>query len=243
MAAMQLTAAQVRQFREEGFLIVHSVFDPAQAPAMITHYMALRSEGPKPGDSGGTGDQPDDPNHQFPRMINMHEWDAASDDWARRPDLLAATAALIDDTPVLRQTMLYFKPPGGRGQGLHQDEQYICQDPLIGLWVALDPADEAVGQMVVVPRSHRHGLLPVEPADTTVSFTGGQAEMPADAVPVGVDLAPGDALFFDGRIIHGSYPNQTTDRWRRSFICHYVGEHAVTFEPTPGTHMSHLSNA
>ena len=51
--------------------------------------------------------------------------------------------------------MLYFKPPGGRGQGLHQDEQYITTDPLIGLWIALDPSDAAVGQMVVVPELTR----------------------------------------------------------------------------------------
>jgi phytanoyl-CoA hydroxylase len=240
---LQLTDAQIRNFQQEGFLTARAVFSPSQVVSMVAHYMALRAEGPKPGDSGGTDDQPDDPNHQYPRMINMHDWDSASDAWARRQDLLTAVASLLEDTPVLRQTMLYFKPPGSRGQGLHQDEQYICEDPLLGLWIALERADAAVGHMVVVPGSHRHGMLQVEPADTSVSFTGGQTEMPAGAVPFGVDLEPGDALFFDGRIIHGSYPNNTTDRWRRSFICHYVGEHGSSFEPTPGTHMSHLNNA
>ena len=57
-----------------------------------------------------------------------------------------------------------FKPPGGRGQALHQDEQYITIEPLIGVWVALDRSDKAVGQMVVVPGSHKRGLLQVEAA-------------------------------------------------------------------------------
>ncbi len=35
-------------------------------------------------------------------------------------------------------------------------------------------------------------------------------------------LEPGDVLFFNGSIVHGSKPNRTTDEWRRSFICHYV---------------------
>jgi len=39
-----------------------------------------------------------------------------------------------------------------------------------------------------------------------------------DADIIGPDMEPGDALFFHGRIIHGSYPNTTTDRWRRTFI-------------------------
>ncbi|MEN3000493.1 MAG: phytanoyl-CoA dioxygenase family protein, partial [Armatimonadota bacterium] len=27
--------------------------------------------------------------------------------------------------------------------------------------------------------------------------------------------------FFDGHLLHRSYPNRTRDRWRRSFVCHY----------------------
>ena len=45
-----------------------------------------------------------------------------------------------------------------------------------------------------------------------------------EAVPI--VLNPGDVLFFNGSVIHGSTPNRTQDRWRRSYICHYVGESA-----------------
>jgi ectoine hydroxylase-related dioxygenase (phytanoyl-CoA dioxygenase family) len=38
-----------------------------------------------------------------------------------------------------------------------------------------------------------------------------------------VDLAPGDVLFFNGSLVHGSQPNTSKDRFRRSFICHYIG--------------------
>ena len=114
---MNLNAAQVQSYRAQGYLVVPEIFAPDQAKAMIGHYMELRAQGPHPGDSGGTDDQPDDPNHTYPRMINMHDWDPASATWATRPDLLAAVEQLIDDEPVLRQTMLYFKPPGGRRPG------------------------------------------------------------------------------------------------------------------------------
>ena len=176
---MNLNAAQVQSYRAQGYLVVPEIFAPDQAETMIGHYMKLRTQGPHPGDSGGTDDQPDDPNHTYPRMINMHAWDPASATWATRPDLLAAVEQLIDDEPVLRQTMLYFKPPGGRGQGLHQDEQYITINPLIGLWIALDPSDDAVGQMVVVPGSHGQ-LRPVEKADTRISFTRAQSQLPPE---------------------------------------------------------------
>ena len=75
----------------------------------------------------------------------MHNWDTLTGEWATQGTLLRIVEQLIEDTPVLRQTMLYFKPPGGRGQALHQDEQYITTEPLIGVWVALDRSDKAGG--------------------------------------------------------------------------------------------------
>ena len=35
-------------------------------------------------------------------------------------------------------------------------------------------------------------------------------------------MAAGDVLFFNGSVIHGSYPNTTTDRFRRALIGHYI---------------------
>jgi phytanoyl-CoA hydroxylase len=35
-------------------------------------------------------------------------------------------------------------------------------------------------------------------------------------------MRAGDVLFFHGRTAHGSGPNRTTDRFRRSLIFHYV---------------------
>ena len=210
---------------------------------MIEHNMRMRSEGPKPGDHGGLSDHPEDPNHQFPRMINMQSWDEKTNEWSENPGILSSVSQLIDDQPVLNQTMLYFKPPGGYGQALHQDQQYIPIEPLIGVWVALDHSGDSVGQMIVVPVSHKMGLLEVEAADTTVSFTHVQTFLPPDSQTLGLDMKPGDTLYFDGKTIHGSWANCTTDRWRRTFICHYVGAHSVRFEPPAGKHVTHLQHS
>ncbi len=235
-----ITDEQVRYYRQQGYVVVPQLFDAATVEEMIGHYMAMRAEGPKPGDFGGTDDRPEDPTHQYPRLINMHRWDEKSGRWAMRDDVRRMVAALIEDEPVLNQTMLYFKPPGGRGQALHQDQQYITIQPLIGLWVALERSDEAVGQMIVVPGSHRGVVLEVEAADTAVSFTSAQAILPVGTQEVGLEMEPGDGLFFDGKTVHGSYANNSEDRWRRTFICHYVGENAESFESAQGTHVTHI---
>jgi ectoine hydroxylase-related dioxygenase (phytanoyl-CoA dioxygenase family) len=41
-----------------------------------------------------------------------------------------------------------------------------------------------------------------------------------------VFMQAGDVLFFHGQLVHGSFPNKTTDRFRRSLIGHYIEGHA-----------------
>lgn len=238
---MQATQDDVRAYAEQGYVVARGLFSGEEAARMLDHYMAMRAEGPRPGDFGGTADQPDDPTHQYPRLINMHGWDVASKDWATDSRILDYIAALIGDEAVLQQTMLYFKPPGGRGQGLHQDQQYITIEPLVGMWMALEPSDEEVGCMTVAPGTHKLGMLGVQPADTSESFTDVQTVMPESAVETPLLMDAGDVVFFHGKTVHGSYANRSADRWRRSFICHYVGTRAERFEAGPGTHVSHVS--
>ncbi len=62
--------------------------------------------------------------------------------------------------------------------------------------------------------------------DLDSSLTKDLVRVPAALREVPVIMRPGDCLFFPGSIIHGSYPNRSATRFRRSFICHYVGTSA-----------------
>ncbi|MCZ7646402.1 MAG: phytanoyl-CoA dioxygenase family protein [Planctomycetota bacterium] len=228
-------------YERDGYYVARGAFTKAEIAAMREHFMARRAEGPKPGDLGGnprSGEK--DPLNSYPRMINMHNWDETTAALWKDARLKDLAAKLIGDEAELCQTMLYFKPPGARGQGLHQDCQYIQKKPLIGVWVALDRCDEANGQMVVVPGSHKLGLLDVTQADEAKSFVGGQTILPEGSRETGVGMEEGDVLFFDGYTIHGSYNNTTADRFRRSFIVHYVGAHAKKLDVDEKKHMSYV---
>ena len=215
---LKLNQDQLDHYHEHGWVLLAGFADAVKVQAHVDHYMRLRESGSYPGDMGGNGEDATDPLNTYPRMINMQNWDDYTADQASDRGLLQVVSDALGDAPVLRQTMLYFKPPGARGQGLHQDEQYITSSPLIGAWLALDCCAEDNGCMHVVSGSHRAGHLPVEEADLSKSFVAAQAVLPAGAESEPMLMNAGDLLLFDGKTVHGSFPNVSETRFRRSLI-------------------------
>jgi hypothetical protein len=180
---------------------------------------------------------------RFTRVHMLHRADAVSERFFLQPRILDVLEALIGPDVLALQTMLFFNPPGKGGQGWHQDSYYITTypDTLIGVWLALEPADEENGCLWVAPGSHCETVYPspdpdegfvhaqgafanlhpvrnVSHLDNSVN-TLSQVALTYESVPVEVD--PGDVVFFHGHLLHRSYPNRTQNRWRRAFVSHY----------------------
>lgn len=221
-----MISPEQKQFYEEnGYVVAPHLFCSDEAAFYREHFMRLRAAGAYPGDMVADTKLDDkDPLRRFPRMIHMHRWDDVSLRWLLDARINDCLTGLLGAEPLAVQTMLYFKPPGARGQALHQDNFYLRVQPgtCMAAWLALDRCDEANGCMRVVPGSHRWPILCVERADVSASFTDVTVPIPAgqDARPVLME--PGDVLFFHGSLVHGSFPNTTADRFRRSLIGHYV---------------------
>ncbi len=221
---MMFTEAHTQQFAAQGYCVVRGLFSPEEIAQFREHYMHLRKHGSYPGDFAGDALKSNDPLKAYPRMIHMHRWDETSLAWMTDPRLDACMTGLLGRSPFAVQTMLYFKPPGARGQALHQDNFYLRAQPgtCVAAWMALDPCDEANGCLQIVPGSHAWPTLCTEKADTSISFTDVTVPVPPDAEVLPVIMEPGDVLFFNGQIVHGSFPNTTTDRFRRALIGHYI---------------------
>jgi ectoine hydroxylase-related dioxygenase (phytanoyl-CoA dioxygenase family) len=157
-------------------------------------------------------------------MTHVHRWDEVTLQWLIDRRLDEVMTGLLGTSPFAVQTMIFFKPPGSRGQALHQDNFYLKADPgtCIAAWMALDPVDRDNGGLQVVPGSHRWPLLCTEKADTKVSYTDVTVPIPDPDAAVLVEMDPGDVLFFHGALVHGSAPNATSDRFRRALIGHYI---------------------
>ncbi len=236
---MEKAAVPETIFHDHGYYVARGLFSQDEVARLRGHYMALREQGDKPGDFAGVpirrfqsasdlaarADDAPDPLQQYPRMIHMHRWDRDSCDWLLDPRLRDLMTRLLDGVePYAVQTMLYFKPPGARGQALHQDQFYLRVQPgtCMAAWLALDDCDIENGCMQVVDGSHQWETLCTVPADTTESFTDVTVPLPPGLNPTPVVMKAGDVLFFNGQLVHGSFKNSSTDRFRRSLIGHYI---------------------
>ena len=221
---MMLTDDHKAQFAAAGYVVVQGLFHPDEVARYREHFMTLRKHGTYPGDLAGVDVRSNDPLKRYPRMIHMHRWDDLSRHWVLDPRINACLTGLLGREPYAVQTMIYFKPPGARGQALHQDNFYLRAQPgtCMAAWLALDSCDEANGCMQVVPGSHTWPLLCTTKADTRVSFTDVTVALPPGTTAQPVPMDAGDVLFFNGALVHGSYPNTTTDRFRRALIGHYI---------------------
>lgn len=174
-----------------------------------------------------------DPLAMFPRLVQPHRRDDTEIGRLSRKFMLDRRIFdIITELvgPALAaQSMFYFKPPSARGQALHQDNLFLQAHPetCIAAWVAIDDCDADNGALKVIPGSHLIDLLCPEQADETLSFTSGEVRPPADMPIKQTEMKAGDVLFFHGSTVHGSLPNTSADRFRRSLIFHYVPQASV----------------
>src|SRR5207253_2009809 len=121
--------------------------------------------------------------HRYPQLVPP----PSTNELSRRYMLDARTSEvlgeLFGEEPLAAQSMMYYKPPGARGQGLHQDQMPLRVSPglCIAAWIALDRADGENGGMLVVPGSHRLGVVcSRREANEQQFYAGGGLRVPAE---------------------------------------------------------------
>ena len=228
----QLSQAELDAYRKNGYHIERRVFRHDEMQELARELDGIAAAG-KPIPWHWTPDldptKKDDPLARYPRVMAPHKISAASRRYYIDPRLKPLLESLLDDEPVAIQSMFYWKPPGARGQAFHQDNYYarIKPTPCIAGWVAVDPSTPGNGGLYVVPGTQNMDIQCPEPADSSKSFYPDFVRIPAGLTPVPAELEPGDVLFFEGNILHGSNPNYSKTMWRRSHVCHYMPRHST----------------
>ncbi|HEX6970741.1 MAG TPA: phytanoyl-CoA dioxygenase family protein [Limnochordia bacterium] len=240
------------RFREQGYLVVRKLVDPADVEALLEHTEDLMAgrvvipgiEPPRPDATPQERVQHYLRIHMLHRALEIHER------YLLYPRILDVLEALIGPDVLALQTMLFLKGPGKPGQGYHQDSFYIPTHPdtLCGAWLAIDPADEENGCLwMTVGSQHEPVYPPADPSrggygerqlgdifgvdnvshtDETQNGLTPVARKYAREVPV--ILEPGDVAFFGGHILHRSLDNKSRNRLRRAFVAHYCNARSFT---------------
>ncbi|WP_227013754.1 phytanoyl-CoA dioxygenase family protein [Paenibacillus psychroresistens] len=222
-----LSKEEIQQFNADGYLVVRGALNLVEVEEIKSAFMQIHAQGrvDKYFEPVSMEEAQGDILKVYPRVMQAHYYNDTSLHYMIHPKVIGMVGELLGEEAFGTQSMFYFKPPGAKGQALHQDNYYLKVEPgtCIAAWTAIDYCDRDNGGMMVVPKSGELEIICPTVADPKVSFTQAIVHVPKGMKAIDVVMEPGDTLFFNGKVIHGSGPNRSKDRFRRAFICHYVG--------------------
>ncbi len=215
-----------RSFDQHGYAVARGLFSAFEVEEIKVAFDRIGKGGPIPGhfDPVPVAESGGDPLKELPRVHHPHRFDPVSRKHLIHPGVLTCLRELMQDDVFAAQSIFYFKPPGARGQAMHQDNFYLMVEPstCVAAWTAIDDADPGNGGMYLVGDTADEDVACPQMANPEESFTIHFVPTPKGKKAVPCVMKAGDTLFFNGSSIHGSGPNRSKDRFRRSFICHYV---------------------
>ncbi len=200
----RLTAGQVAQYRDEGYLQgLPAVFTPDEARALcadLERLLALL----EPGETAK----------------DIREWHETSRwlfDICMHPTILDHVEALIGPDFYLWASNFFIKEAQTLDVvGWHQDAYYwpLAPHNTVTVWLAFMDSMPENGAMQVIPCSHHAGLLRHKRStqtDSVLTLELERGQFREDAA-VTLCLRAGELSLHDDRIVHGSGPNRSSQR-------------------------------
>jgi len=200
---MGLTAAQVQQYDDEGWIAPIDLLSPTETAAIRAALEAAERE---------------HPHHlHAEHRNNAHLILPFLADLGLHETIIECVRPLVGDDIALAASVLFIKEPAsGSFVSWHQDAKYMALAPanFVTAWVALTPSTPDNGCVAVIPGTHHGGA---RHHDDTFGedniLTRGQNVPdidPDDAVDL--VLQPGQMSLHHPWLVHGSRPNRSDER-------------------------------
>jgi ectoine hydroxylase-related dioxygenase (phytanoyl-CoA dioxygenase family) len=226
-----ISVEQKASFDRDGFLIYGPLLEPGELETLRTCIDDLASgqspEAQKVGrrleraaQEGGLKDVAE--RDKVWQLTGVTRHVPAILDFARNPKLLDIVEGLFGTPDIkLFSDQVLMKPAfHGSPVSWHQDSGYwrtIAPPALLSCWTALDAATEENGCVLMLPGTHRLGVIEHQRGDD--SFLHVRGVDLSTAVPV--VLPPGGVSFHHSCTVHGSGPNTTPNR-RRGLVVSFM---------------------
>ena len=216
-----LTAAQIAQYEEQGYLAPIRALDESEALAIRHKLEAVEAE------MGGPlrGDLRHKTHLLFPFVAEL----------VRHPRILDAVEDVLGPDILCWSSNFFIKEAADPAfVSWHQDSTYwgLSSPDVATAWVALTPSNEANGAMAVIPGSHKLDQMPHRDTFHRHNLLTRGQEIAAEvdeskAVPL--NLRSGEMSLHHVRLVHGSAPNPSLDR-RIGFAIRYIPTHIRQLE-------------
>lgn len=203
---MTPTAAQLRFYADNGYLLIPALIDADEAAALRAEVHAIAA---RQGPTNATWSSVAGADTALEHSHDIQFRSAAFSRLLVDPRLTDVFTALIGPNVQLHHNKMFIKPPErGAPFPMHQDHAYFPHRgvSMTAAILHLDDAPEAKGCVRVYPGSHRQGPLPALGDDHHVD----PAAFPlAGATPV--EARAGDLLVFNYLLVHGSGLNVSAE--------------------------------
>ncbi len=233
-----LSETQWQDYQTEGYLVLRSLLDPAVVTELQERIdaimlgtadvdyermlMQLDSASGNYADAGAQSKGHKGATLDY-RKIQDLEYDRVFLDVMRHPLFRDACARVYGaDTDISCYRAMFMNKPAGKGTLLpwHQDRwTHLDRDPLLTVWIALDPATRANGCVRIIPRTHTVGLINPSHGSGFVTDEQAAAWAPPEK-EVYVELEPGDVALLHNHLLHGSDKNHSQQSRRAFSVCY-----------------------
>ena len=211
---MNLSAAELASYRDDGFLVVRELFGDHEVATWLAECDCIEASGVLHPDNLRTHvlNSPRPPD----RLDPVIDLSPVLRDLALGPRLCSLAGQLLGEEAVLFKDKLIFKPPGMQGYSAHQDYAYWQwmsppASSMLTVLVSFDGATAANGAVELFGRLHDR-LLTEEgrPADISDSVLPGRGVL--------ATTRPGDVVAFHSLTPHRSGDNATSAPRRQLFL-------------------------
>ena len=224
MAKQALTAEQVKQYHEDGYLILKSFFNPEEAAKLYDTAIAdaaVSKNAINVNDSSGKRSKLSlwyKPGNDIYGLLTRSESLVTAVD-----KILAGDAAVCHFHSKLMQK----EPKVGGAWEWHQDygywykNEFLLPDQMMSVMVAVTEANKENGCLQVIKGSHKMGRIEHGFSGEQVGASQHYVDLSLQTMElVYVELDAGDVLFFHSNLLHRSEAN-LSDRPRWSMISCY----------------------
>jgi phytanoyl-CoA hydroxylase len=227
---MNMTIDAAR-YRADGYLVVPELFRREDMPPLLDEALAIcRGERGAPDGliPGAANADAHEAMGRYMVCVRPHKLSPRYRALLGDARLVRVLNALIGANVKCVHSQVYFKAPGMPGNAWHQDENFLpTRDrSLVTAWIALEDVTRENGCLRVFRGSHQPSVLyPMRPHNDPVNLD--RAEICygfpyAEEDAVALEMKAGSVVFFDGYLLHSSYPNRSADQFRRSLLFVYM---------------------